>query len=493
MIRRLALALAIAVGPVALAGCSVNPATGQQSFTAFMSPQEELRVGAEEHPKLVAQFGGSYEDPDVAAYVQQVGERIARVTEFPDLPYSFTVLNDENINAFALPGGYIHITRGLLALANNEAEVAAVLAHEVGHVTARHSAERYSRAVVANLGMAVLGALGQAAGLPAGTGDLAAFGAQAYLQGFSREQELEADTLGLRYMAQAGYDPRAMVSFFRKLDGFTELQAVMAGDPGAADRFSIMASHPRTADRVSQALRRLAVSPRGSIRIGQDAHLARIDGILFGDHPDQGVRRDRDFQHPGLRIAFRVPPGFVMFNDPRRVVARGPGGAMLVFDAADARTASRAGRMTDYLGREWGANLPLRNLERIDVNGMDAATAGARVRTRDGEVDLRLVAIRERDERVYRFLFLTPTQVTRQMTAEMQRTTYSFRRLTREEAAQIKPLRVRVITVGTRDTVDSLAARMPFAQYRTERFLALNGLRPGDQVVPGPLVKIIVE
>ena len=170
-----------------LGACSANPATGKQSFTAFMSPEKELQVGAEEHPKMVEQFGGVYGDKALSAYVRDMGLRLAKTSEMPDLPWTFTVLNDPLVNAFALPGGYVYVTRGLLALASDEAELAGVLSHEIGHVTARHSAQRYSSTVAANIGVQVLGVLSQAAGLGGAGGQIASLGANLALKSYSRE------------------------------------------------------------------------------------------------------------------------------------------------------------------------------------------------------------------------------------------------------------------------------------------------------------------
>jgi predicted Zn-dependent protease len=492
VMKRLACALSLCFSLIALAACSTNPATGRSSFTAFMSPEDEIKVGSEEHPKVVEQFGGEYSDRQLDDYVQKVGLSLAAKTEMPNLPYTFTVLDDELINAFALPGGYVHVTRGLLALASSEAEMAGVLAHELGHINARHGAERYSQGVLAGIGATIVGVAGAAAGVP-GVGDVAGYGAQAYLQSYSRDQELEADMLGIRYMTRAGYDPKAMASFFRKMDAFTQLQATMAGDPGAADQFSIMASHPRTGDRVAQAIRLAKEVPVAEPKVGSETYLSHIDGLVYGDSPAQGVRRGRDFYHPGLQITFRVPPGFVMFNSSRQVVAKGPQKAAIAFDMESGATARSVSDMRTYVGTTWGGRLNLRQVETLDVNGMPAATAATRINTNDGVMDLRLVAIRERPDRIFRMIFLTPPSLTGKLATELRRTTYSFKRLTAAEARAIKPLRVDVVTVGKGDSAESLATRMPFNSYRQERFLALNGLDRGQEPAIGEKVKVIVE
>lgn len=493
MLRSLALILA---GLVFLSACATNPATGQRTFTALMSTDQEREIGAREHPKLVQQFGGEYEDRRLAAYVSGIGQALARTTETPDVPFTFTVLNDATANAFALPGGYVYVSRGLLAIADSEAELAGVLAHEIGHVVARHSAERYSRQVAAGLGAAVLGAVGAAAGLP-GTSDVAAFGAQAYLQSYSREQELEADMLAVRYMTRAGYDPNAMASFFEKLQRDTQLRAALAGRASAADRFDIMASHPRTGDRIQQAIRLAgdaapaSATPQRAPRVGREDYLAAIDGLVYGDDPAQGVRIGRDFLHPTLRIAFRAPEGFALLNTPSAVIARGPEGSVIAFDMERSETARRVASLPAYVGQSWGGQLGLRNIERIDVNGMEGATGAGRVQARGGQADVRLVAIREAPDRLYRFVFVTPPQLTGPFATELQRTTFSFRRLTPSEAAAIRPLRIRTVTVRQGDTAERLAARMPFSDAPLERFLALNGLQRGEALRPGQTLKTV--
>ena len=473
-----------------LAACTVNPATGQQSFTAFMSADDERRIGAEEHPKMIREFGGAYGDAKLRAYIHRVGNKLAQVSELAQEKFTFTVLNDDKVNAFALPGGYVYITRGLIALAANEAEMAGVLAHEIGHVTARHSAQRYSTAMATNLGLMVLDVIGSQAGIPSSVGQLVGFGAQAALMGYSRDQELEADQLAVRYLARAGYDPRAMTTFFLKMEAHADLERAMLGKPEGPIN-NIMSTHPRTGERIQQAVV-LARLPAGSTAmLGRDEFLAEIDGMVFGDDPDQGVRRGNEFVHPSLGFRFQVPPGFTLFNAPQRVVARGPKQSLIIFDMADQKTARQSGRMLPYLTGVWGARLSLRGAEALEINGMEAATAEARLNTRDGPRDVRLVAARAAPERIFRFAFITPPEMTRALNEDLRRTTYSLRRLDAAEAKSVRPLRIKLKTVEPGDTADSLAQAIPSAQFRRRWFEVLNGLAPGQPPAVGQIVKSV--
>jgi predicted Zn-dependent protease len=329
--RWLLIPAALGLCALALFSCSTNPATGRASFTGMMTTADEVKIGREQNEKLLEAFGGAYDDPALAAYVSTIGNKLAAKAERSDITYTFTVLNSPIVNALALPGGYIYVTRGLLALVGNEAELAGVVGHEIGHVTARHHAQRQSSqtvAGVASLGVSILGAI---AGLPLGHGTQMLAGA--FLASYTRDQEYEADLLGIRYLNAAGYDPKAMASFLAKLNGWTVLeQTIMGAD--STDRLDYLATHPNTEDRVRQALAAAGLSPAANApMVGTNAYLDRVDGILFGEPIASGVIRGRTFMHPELRLRFAVPLDYELFDSPQAVYAVGPGNGQIVFSS----------------------------------------------------------------------------------------------------------------------------------------------------------------
>jgi predicted Zn-dependent protease len=483
-VQRVLAIMAATVG-LALSACTTNPATGRSDFTPLMGPSQELAIGAEEHPKLLEAFGGAYDErAALTAYVNELGQRLQGVSETPSPPFTFTIVNSDEINAFALPGGYVYVTRGLMALANSEAELAGVIAHEIGHVTARHTAQRYNQAVFAQLGAAVLSA---ATGSRA-VSELARFGVAAYVQGYSRDQEHEADELGVRYLGRAGYDPRAMAVFLSKMGAQSRLAARIAGRQGVEAEASLFSSHPRTAERVARAAEAAQINQAAGRELGRDEYLLRLAKTLYGDDADQGFRRGREFAHPGLGFRFKVPPDFRMRNTSQAVVATHKGGTAIRFDGAKVAADTD---MLRYLTRDWLGDMRLADTERITVNGMAAATASARINTRDGRRDLRAVVIRYDAETAYRFLILTPANQTAALAEELRRMTYSFRPLSEREKGNLRPQRIVIHEVQAGDTVASLADTMPFDDFKEERFRVLNGLGQNETLEPGRLVKLI--
>ncbi|MGE0255023.1 MAG: M48 family metalloprotease [Alphaproteobacteria bacterium] len=483
-LRIFAALLAACAAAAALPACSVNPATGQQMFS-LMSPEEEQRVGAEEHPKILAQFGGAYDNPKIAAYVQQLGARLAAVSEIPNQKFTFTVLDSPIVNAFALPGGYVYISRGLMAVARSEAELAGVVGHEIGHVVARHTAQRYTAAVGAGVGSQILGIF---------LGGVAAQAATPLLQGalasYSRDQELEADTLGVRYIARTGYQTRAMADFLAEMEEYAKHEARLSGEPDPAERYNIMSTHPRTPERVQQAVAAANVVQAGGARTAADEYLRAIDGMTFGESDSEGLVRGRAFYHRPLDFHFSVPEGFKLTNTPKQVVAKGPNEAVILFSGGP----KYRGAMTSYIRDEWAARAQLSGLERIDVNGMEAGTASARVSVGGKAMDARFVAIRYSADQIYRFVMLTQPGDTARLSVPLRETTYSFRRLTAEERNSVRPRRIAVRTVEPGMTVATFARQMQVDSAPEEWFRVINGLIvPGEQPPVGQLVKIVVQ
>ena len=486
-------AIAIALAGIGIAGCAKVPATGETAFTGGLGTAEEIRIGRESHPKVVKGFGGEYGSPALREYVDGIGRLLARTVERQDLDYTFTVLNSDIINAFATPGGYIYVTRGLMALADSEAEFAGVLAHELGHLTALHHAKRHGKGVLASIlltGAAVI--TGQVA--PETSGVVMQAGqnlAVGLLQGFSRENEFESDDLGVRYLARAGYDPGAMASFLRKLRSHGRLSAKLRGDsPDKVDQFNYLATHPAPIERVRRAEAKARATPVRAPITARDIYFGKIDGMLYGDDPKQGFVRGRVFLHPELRFRFEVPKGFHLFNSAKAVTAFGPKGSRIIFNQAPKPS---AGALTSYLTDVWAKGANLRGVERITINGLEGATGETRLRTDKGVLDVRLLAIRAGSRTIYRFLFVTPPDLTRSLSRDLRRTTYSFRQLDEPEAMALRSQKIDIVRARPGLTPSAFAKMMPFEDFALERFRVLNGLAADEKLVVGRRLKIVVE
>ncbi len=470
---------------VMLAACSVNPATGEQQFTAFMSPAQEQQVGAQEHNKIIRTFG-VYEDQSFNAYVNQIGQKVAQNTERGDVNYTFTVLDTQMVNAFALPGGYIYVSRGLMAQANSEAELAAVIAHEIAHVTARHSAERYSQGVLTTLGAGLISAAtdsslaSQAAGI----------GSNLYIKSYSRSQEHQADELGVRYLHRAGYSTEAMAQFLANLQQHSAFEARLSGRGQPGGVFNYFSTHPETGDRVQQSVSHTRDFPPNAGVVNRDGYLQRLDGVTYGYSAKHGFVRGNDFWHPDMGFTFSVPDDFTISNQPTQVLATSRSGAAIIFDAGGAPSAVDP---YNYLTQVWMQGEPLQNAERITINGMQAASAAFTGNVNGRPMTVRLVAIQWAPDRFFRFQMAIPQGAGQALVEDLKRTTYSFRRMTASEKQSIRPYRLDIVTAGAGDTVASLARRMAFDDLKEERFRVLNNLSAGEQVRAGQLYKVVVE
>ncbi|MBX2834063.1 MAG: M48 family metalloprotease [Micavibrio sp.] len=470
----------VLIPAVLLAACSTNPATGERQFTALMSPSQENQVGASEHQKVIQQFG-LVKDPALTSYVQRVGKQVTANTERPDVQYQFFVIDSPIVNAFALPGGYIYVSRGLLALANNEAELASVLGHEAGHITGRHSAERYSQSVVTSLGAGLISA---ALGSDVASQALGV-GANLYLSSYSRSQENEADSLGLRYMAGAGYEPNAVPSFLSSLKQKSDLEARLEGR-GAGEGVSYFSTHPATGERVSKTANEANAFAHSNV-YKPNEHLRAIEGMIYGDSPAHGFSRGNSFYHHKIGFAFDVPNGFDINNQTAAVVATHQNGSAIIFDMGSNQQGLAPAQ---YITRAWLPDAPLQDMESISINGMPAATASVQGQVNGRAVLIRVVAIQWKDG-FARFQMAIPKNAGGALVEDLKRTTYSFRAMSASEKANVRPYTLQLYKAAAGDTVSSIASRMAVPSAKEDEFLVLNGMQPGESIIAGRTYKIV--
>ncbi len=478
--------LSTTAAAAAVGGCAVNPATRRHTFTAFYSHQDDIRLGKEEHPELLKMFGGTVDNTDLSVYISQIGARLAPHAEIQDYPYMFTVLDTPVVNAVALPGGRVYITRGLLLLAENEAEVAGVLGHELGHVNARHITERISQGHLSRFGLAALELIG---GEAASYADLLEAGAGLYLKSFSRKQEYEADSLGVRYMALAGYDPGAMVTFLKRMRAHSIFQADLKGlPPGRVDTFDIMATHPRTVDRVKAAIaegRRKAVKHP---RINQGPYVRKLEGMLFGTSPDEGYVTHGHFVHPTLEFTLEVPPDTETINEPSRVTFLHPTGAFLRMDA-DENKQNRT--LSAYLKEAWMPEARLHSIRHEVINGHPAVMAETEGRIPEGKASVQLAVIRGDGNLVYRFISMTLPQQSSTVALDFNMAIRSFRDLLPKEVEEMQPLKVHVRQARTGETVEKLAKDLPYGDKNSRYFRLINEIPEGAMPPRDKLLKVV--
>lgn len=474
-LRKFAAALLAA----ALASCS---STGGP---LGLSREQEKQIGEQQHPQIVAQFGGEVSDPRLKAYVEGVARRLIAAGDQPNDPIVVTTLDSPVVNAFALPG-HVYITRGLLSLANSEAELAGVLGHELGHVYARHTAERVSRSNMTGIGAVIVGVLtGSQQGM-----QLANQLGQLYLLKYSRGQEYESDLIGVRLLAKAGYDPTAAADFLNTLGRWSDLEARVAGQQAAPPEF--LSTHPNSADRVRRAAAEAqVVAAAGAVskERSRQTYMQMIDGMLYGDDPvKQGFIRGNEFVHPELRIAFSVPQEFKLANTSTAVVGRSQSGGQFQFMAANS-TAAPTAIIDGPLSKALGVNLgPSRA---VQINGRSAAVGMTRAQTQGGVVDVQAYVIRWEGSTNYVFLWVTPQNESQRLQRAIADSVSSMRTIDPRSVNVPSAERIRVVTAKSGDTAASLAQRTSFETAKQERFIVINGLPDANAVKAGDQVKLV--
>ncbi len=487
--RRPAMLAGLALAALLLSGCSsilLGPLPQPPPLNA--PPQQAKRAlpaaSEREHQRILQAYNGIYKDPHLEALLSQTIAKLVASSERPDMSYDVIILNSPSVNAFALPGGQLYVTRGLIALANDTSEVASVLAHEMSHVIAQHAAMREEKVREAAL---IDRVVNDVLSDPE-TGALALAKSKIKLASFSRAQEFEADGIGVGIAARAGFDPYGATRFLASMGRNAELRTNPGQsriDPRSPD---FLSSHPATPERIKNAqanARQFNVPGTGNGERDREGYLAAIDGMVYGDDTSEGFVRGRKFVHAKLGFTFVAPEGFVLDNTAQAVLGVKEGGGQAL--RLDVVAVPAEMKLRDYLTSGWIENIEPKSIEDLTINGFPVATATAK----GDQWSFRLYAVRFGSD-VYRFIFAS-----KQMTAAVDRafreSVATFRRMSIEESQGTKPLRIKVITVAQGDTVERLASRMAVADHKVERFRIINGLAAGQRVNVGDQVKIAVE
>jgi predicted Zn-dependent protease len=464
---------------LAVAACSSVPGARQVLLPDLPKNAEVSSPSVREHQRVLSAYGGAYEDPRLHAKLTSIVNRLVAASDRPDLSYKITILNSPAVNAFALPNGQLYVTRGLLSLANDSAEFASVMSHEMAHVIARHAATREEQARKTELISSVNDLLSDPQ-----IGAMALARSKIALATFSRSQEFEADGIGVGIAARAGFDPfgasRLLTSMGRNAELYT---ATRGGDARSLD---FLSSHPATPERVKNAADSARQSPAtGRVHRDKAAYLASIDGMTYGEDPADGFVRGRHFLHPKLGFSFMAPEGFVLDNTTQAVLGSKEGAGQAL--RLDVVKVSSEQSLIEYLNSGWIENIEDGSVEELSVNGVPAATATAS----GNQWAFRLYVVRFGGE-VYRFIFAAKNRTTEADRA-FRESIQTFRRLTSQEARSVKPLHLKIVKVQPGDTVESLSTRMAPFDHQVERFQVLNGLEPDEQLKAGDVVKVIIE
>lgn len=475
---------AVAMGlAVTLAACATNPATGDREFS-LMSEAQEVQLGQEMDVQVKREMG-IYQDAELQRYVSNIGMRLAKASERPNLPWEFTVVDEPAVNAFALPGGKIYLTRGILPFLHNEEQMAGVLGHEIGHVTARHSAQQYTKATSAGIGLTLLSIFVPEARPLQGVAETA-LGVLFLKHG--RDDELQADRLGAQYTAKTGWDPRGVAGMLRTLERLDVASGSRRGVP------NWLATHPAPGDRVEEVLTFIKQNPEVVGTAGRNTdeaeYLRRIDGLVFGDSPSDGIVRGNEFLHPELRLALAFPNGWEVQNSAQQVVAKAPDreNYMLL------QLVPNPQGSIEQIAQGSMLNAGFRHVqgERSTLNGLDAYV-GVYQGAMQGLGNVVTVAAHVVHNRnVYLFAGLAPSNQFQGVQSQFANSIRTFRELSASEASRIRPNRVDLYTARSGDSWAGIAERTG-GLVSPATLAIMNNYEPNQPPRAGDRIKIVVE
>jgi len=470
-----------------ISGCAVNPATGKQDLV-LMSEQSEIALGRKTNKEVLRQYI-VYDNPELQAYVDEVGQKLAMNSHRNNLIYRFTVLDSKDVNAFALPGGYIFITRGLMAYLNSEAELAAVLAHEIGHVTARHSVRQYSAAQLTGVGTALASIF--IPGMNQASNQLMQVMGTAFLKGYGRDHELEADKLGAEYVARTNYDAESMLDVIRVLKNQETFETQRAKSEGRESRIyhGLFSTHPDNDTRLQEIVEYASkYQNQTESKKGEDEYLNKINGLIFGDSPQQGITRGNNFYHESLGISIAFPVKWNVTNLPDKLVITAPQGVatqQILLEDINKKISAR-----EFMIQRLGLKT-LRNDKPLKINGLEAHTGIATINTSSGKRAARFTVIYFNNQA---YILVGVTKDPKTMShydAAFMETARSFHRMTDSERSLATPLRLKIIKSTETTNFKTLATQSPLENSQEEQLRLLNGLYPKGKASSKSLLKIV--
>ena len=475
--RRNALSkIGLLAGVSILSGCAVNPVTGKRQLM-FMSEKQEISLGEKAHEQIVNEYG-SYSDSSMQEWFGERGKEMAEITHRKNLPWNFTVLDSPVINAFAVPGGYIYVTRGIIGYFNDEAQFAGVLGHELGHVNARHSALRYSKGQLANIGLALGSILSEEFAKYA---QFASLGTTLLFLKFSRNDERQADKLGVEYSSAVGYDATHMSDFFKTLERM---------HPGGGSLPAWQSTHPDPGDRIN-ATRKQAIAYQKShsdmkFDVKRAEYLDKIDGIIFGDDPRQGYVKDNMFYHPEMKLEFLVPQGWKLTNQPSEVrMSTEKQNAILVFTMAPGLNPQDS---ASAFGEKNG--ITVTNTSKITVNGMSGIKTVGEMKGSDQTVGIISYYI-QMIEQVYAFHGIAAPAELNSYDSQFGYSANGFNQITDESLLDVSPQRIEVRRIKTKSALSEVFNSFGVPEEEFSKLAVLNGMLLGDEPEVGTRVKII--
>ena len=469
---------------LSIGSCVKNNATGERQLV-ILSEAEENNIGAKEHPKIIKSFGGIYQNKELQEYIRNIGNKITAKAGIPNTRWTFTILDSPIVNAFALPGGYVYVTRGLLALANDEAEIASVIGHEIAHVTARHTAQRHAKSALSGIGLDLLSIV---VGQPIIT-NLASIGVQGVLSSFSRSEELEADELGVQYILKAKYDPEGSYRFLSRLDKLTKISS--ENEQTAIS--SIFSTHPKTTDRIK--ISKEIIPSNLSYKNYRKKYLSAINNMVYGDNASQGVVKNHQFFHLELDFSFNIPKRYKVFNNDNSIILfTKTKDEIIIFDGLD----SQPGMLLIELAESIYNRSDIRGFKEIEINDKLAIYFDEKpiIKYEGRDYNRRTYLINWRNNRIWRFsLLINPSS--KDINFEKgDLIASSLHNLTEEEKILGKPKYIKIIETKLNDTPAILSTKMGIEDKKLEYFCILNGIeldKSKETLEQGALIKMIVN